>query len=125
MKIKSLIRMKLLLFYCGAFSKVPLYIVKKLIALITFNRMFFVIKAQVIINGLPTYYPFTGLNAYLSSTPLQGKAPLNVQFTDESKINPTVWIWDFHNDGINDAFIQNPSFTFEVEGNYSLKLIVY
>jgi len=45
--------------------------------------------------------------------------------TDESTDNPTVWIWDFQNDGINDAFIQNPSFTFEEEGNYSVRLIVY
>ena len=67
---------------------------------------------------------FRGIYADFSATPLQGTAPITVQFTDESTGNPTVWIWDFQNDGINDAFIQNPSFTYEKEGNYTVKLIV-
>jgi PKD repeat protein len=68
--------------------------------------------------------PPVSLNANFSATPLEGVAPLNVQFTDESAGNPSVWIWDFQNDGVNDAFIQNPTFFYEEPGIYSVKLIV-
>jgi uncharacterized protein (TIGR02145 family) len=64
------------------------------------------------------------LNADFSAEPLEGIVPLTVQFTDESIGSPSVWIWDFQNDGVNDAFIQNPTFTYEEPGEYSVKLIV-
>lgn len=35
-----------------------------------------------------------------------------------------LWKWDFQNDGIYDAFIQNPSFTYDEPGDYSVKLVV-
>ncbi len=65
-----------------------------------------------------------GLNSDFSATPLEGAAPLNVQFTDESTGNPTIWKWDFQNDGVYDAFNQNPSFTYSQPGIYSVKLYV-
>jgi len=66
------------------------------------------------------YYPL----ADFSASPLDGETPLTVQFTDESTQDPTVWNWDFQNDGVYDAFIQNPSFTYFEPGNYSVSLVV-
>jgi PKD repeat protein len=65
-----------------------------------------------------------GLNSDFSASPLEGFAPLNVQFTDESIGDPTAWIWDFQNDGVYDSFIQNPSFTYTEPGDYDVQLIV-
>jgi PKD repeat protein len=65
-----------------------------------------------------------GLNSDFSATPLEGFAPLNVQFTDKSTGNPTAWIWDFQNDGVYDSFIQDPSFTYNEQGDYDVQLIV-
>lgn len=65
-----------------------------------------------------------GLNSDFSAFPLEGLAPLNVQFTDKSIGDPTDWKWDFQNDGIIDSHIQNPSFIYTEPGNYDVKLIV-
>ena len=65
-----------------------------------------------------------GLNSNFSASPLEGQAPLNVQFTDESTGNPTIWKWDFQNDGVYESFIQNPSFTYNEPGDYNVQLIV-
>jgi PKD repeat protein len=65
-----------------------------------------------------------GFNSDFSAYPLEGVSPLNVQFTDESTGTPTIWKWDFQNDGIYDTFIQNPSFTYIQSGIYSVKLLV-
>jgi len=53
-----------------------------------------------------------------------GAAPLTVQFTDQSTGAPTSWKWDFNNDGIIDSTEQNPSFTYQKDGNYSVNLTV-
>jgi len=47
-------------------------------------------------------------------------APLSVQFTDLTSMNPTNWVWDF-GDGAT-AEEQNPSHTYETNGNYTVKL---
>jgi PKD repeat protein len=65
-----------------------------------------------------------GLHAGFSATPLAGNAPLSVQFTDESTSYPTIWKWDFENDGIYDSFIHHPSFIYSQPGTYSVKLFV-
>ncbi|HEY6626506.1 MAG TPA: PKD domain-containing protein, partial [Ignavibacteriaceae bacterium] len=56
-----------------------------------------------------------------------GPAPLTVQFTDLSISQPnpiTSWQWDFNNDGTVDATTQNPSWTYNEFGFYSVKLTV-
>ena len=53
-----------------------------------------------------------------------GCAPLTVNFTDMSQNSPTTWAWDFENNGTTDAITQNPSFTFNTPGNYTVKLSV-
>lgn len=65
------------------------------------------------------------LLANFMGEPTQGYVPLTVNFTDLSQgedIN--AWEWDFQNDGIIDAYDQNPQFVYETEGMYDVKLTV-
>jgi len=70
------------------------------------------------------------LNTFLKPTffahPVTGHAPLTVQFKDSSLANPAIrtWQWDFNNDGTIDSNEQNPSWTFEQPGSYSVRLVV-
>jgi PKD repeat protein len=51
-----------------------------------------------------------------------GCTPILVHFTDESTGNPNYWKWDLGNGTI--SYLQNPSVTYFVPGNYNIKLIV-
>jgi PKD repeat protein len=65
--------------------------------------------------------------ADFSGTPTSGLAPFTVLFTDLSTSNysPIIsWEWDFENDGIIDSYEQNPSNTYQIPGNYTVKLTV-
>jgi PKD repeat protein len=55
-----------------------------------------------------------------------GQAPLAVQFTDLSTTTSTItsWQWDFNNDGVIDATVKNPSWTFTAPGIYTVSLTV-
>lgn len=53
-----------------------------------------------------------------------GNRPLIVQFTDESTNNPLSWSWDFDNDGIADSNDQNPEWTYNDIGTYTVTLKV-
>ena len=56
-----------------------------------------------------------------------GQPPLSVQFTDQSIASPSSiisWEWDFNNDGIIDATIQNPSWIYNDIGLYDVSLTV-
>ncbi|OQY29001.1 MAG: hypothetical protein B6244_05530 [Candidatus Cloacimonetes bacterium 4572_55] len=82
-------------------------------------------------NGLDSgaTYIFTNvagppLNGDFSATPLNGDAPLTVQFTDTSTGNPTIWQWDFDNDGTIDSNEQNPAWTYIEPGTYTVSLTV-
>jgi PKD repeat protein len=59
--------------------------------------------------------------AQFSATPVNGIAPLNVQFTDQSLL-ATSWAWDFNNDGVVDSTVQSPSYTYTTDGTYTVKL---
>lgn len=48
----------------------------------------------------------------------------SVTFTDTSTGSPTGWAWDFNNDTVVDSTLQNPTYTFTVPGQYSVKLTV-
>jgi PKD repeat protein len=67
-------------------------------------------------NGAP--------QAKFKVTPNGGYAPLEVQFTDQSTGNVTAWEWDFNDDGVVDSTEQNPLFTYENVGNYTISLYV-
>jgi len=53
-----------------------------------------------------------------------GTAPLNVQFTDASTGNISSYAWDFDNDGTVDSTEQNPIYTYDAAGNYTVNLTV-
>lgn len=57
---------------------------------------------------------------------ITGNAPHTVQFTDHSVGYPEItdWAWDFDADGIIDSHSQNPGWTYENPGNYSVTLTV-
>ena len=54
-----------------------------------------------------------------------GYAPLDVNFTDLSQGSPTIWEWDFNNDGTIDSYAQNPLYTFTSSGLYDVELKVF
>lgn len=77
---------------------------------------------------------FTGWTDWL---PLGGSTPLRVdfsadpncsgiglplQFTDLSVGGACSWAWDFENDGITDSILQNPTFSYQTAGTYSVNL---
>ncbi len=71
------------------------------------------------------YHPFShGPEPYVANfeaNPTSGTAPLTVQFTDLS-VGTNYWEWDFDNDGIIDSYEQNPEYTYQDTGYYSVEL---
>ena len=61
-----------------------------------------------------------GFLAGFTASPVEGSAPLIVQFTDNSTGAPTAWLWDF-GDG-NTSIEQNPIHTYSGSGSYSVTL---
>lgn len=68
--------------------------------------------------------PVSSIIADFAADATSGDAPLTVQFTDASTGTPTSWSWDFDNDGFEDASTQDPSYTYNDAGDYTVKLIV-
>jgi len=64
------------------------------------------------------------LHTGFAAQPASGTAPLEVQFTDESTGVITGWEWDFDNDGQTDDTSSNPSYVYEVPGEYTVSLTV-
>jgi PGF-pre-PGF domain-containing protein len=54
------------------------------------------------------------------ATPVNGVAPLAVQFTDQTTGTPTSWLWDF-GDG-STSTVENPSHTYTAAGTYTVNL---
>ncbi|WP_449405392.1 PKD domain-containing protein [Methanolacinia paynteri] len=63
-------------------------------------------------------------SAAFTATPTSGKAPLTVQFTDNSVHSPASYEWDFDNDGNIDSTEENPSYVYTTAGTYSVNLTV-
>ena len=59
-------------------------------------------------------------SASFGGSPVNGKRPLKVQFTDTSTGNPTSWTWDF-GDGTTST-LKNPSHDYTGKGWYTVKL---
>ncbi len=62
--------------------------------------------------------------ADFTASPISGAAPLTVTFTDLSTGSPTLWKWDFENDGIIDDTVRNPVHVYSVPGIYTVTLKV-
>jgi len=71
----------------------------------------------------PIYFGPSPYYANFEADSLTGTVPLSVQFTDlSSGEDIQSWEWDFQNDGIIDSYEQNPTFTYQDTGYYSVKL---
>lgn len=75
---------------------------------------------------LAEFFNLHGLRARFEPAFHTGNAPLSVTFTDQSYSNPSIqsWQWDFDNDGVIDSEEQNPSWTYDAPGIYSVRLTV-
>jgi len=76
------------------------------------------------------YNPFSygeePIFANFEAFPTEGSAPLTVQFTDLSNGDvASTWEWDFDNDGTIDSYEQNPEYTYQDTGYYSVSLSVH
>ena len=56
------------------------------------------------------------------ATPITGKVPLEVQFTDQSPGVPTSWLWNFGDKSISTE--KNPVYTYNKAGKYTVSLTV-
>lgn len=70
------------------------------------------------------YISVDPVSADFSGTPTLGAAPLIVNFTDLSTGPITSWAWDFDNNGTTDSNLQNPSWVYAAQGQYTVKLTV-
>ncbi|HPP78329.1 PKD domain-containing protein, partial [Methanospirillum sp.] len=70
----------------------------------------------------PTPTPGFALNAAFYATPIYGKAPLRVQFIDQSYGNPNRWTWSFGDGGF--SYQKNPYHTYLKKGTFSVRLTV-
>lgn len=65
------------------------------------------------------------LTAEFTSDMVNGVAPFTVNFTDETQGGTVAtYSWDFDNDGVEDSDEQNPAYTYETGGDYSVSLTV-
>ncbi|GAB1422622.1 hypothetical protein MASR2M15_28590 [Anaerolineales bacterium] len=73
---------------------------------------------------LPPQEPF----AFIDADPIQGTAPLVVNFMNETDGSVNSWAWDFDGDGVVDSTQRNPAaFTYTKAGTYqaTLKVVGY
>jgi len=66
-------------------------------------------------DATPPIAEFTG-------APTEGVAPLAVQFSDLSANTPTMWDWDFQDDGFVDASTPSPSYVYAAPSLYTVRL---
>lgn len=62
--------------------------------------------------------------ADFSAAPATGKVPVEVKFTDQSRGVVNGWRWDFNSDGVVDSTEQNPTYTYQKAGEYTVGLAV-
>jgi PKD repeat protein len=68
--------------------------------------------------------PASGPGVDFSATPVSGDVPLAVTFSDLTVGSVDSWQWDFDFDGLVDSTVQNPSYTYNTPGTYSVYLQV-
>lgn len=62
--------------------------------------------------------------AKIVASVIEGPAPLEVTFRDESTGPPTAWLWDFSSNHETDSTARNVRYIFPRAGNFTVKLIV-
>jgi len=80
-------------------------------------------SGYITVNTAPTPTPTpVPLKASFIATPVSGKPPLNVAFTDTSTGTPISWVWNF-GDGTTSS-IQQPTHSYATAGFYTVTLTV-
>jgi PKD repeat protein len=64
------------------------------------------------------------ISAQFTASPVSGRSPLAVRFTDQSIGTITSYEWDFNNDGMVDSRMMNPLKFFTSAGEYTVQLTV-
>ncbi|MBI9036190.1 MAG: Omp28-related outer membrane protein [Bacteroidales bacterium] len=78
-----------------------------------------------IVNAQEVYLESSILSPEFTSDVVTGLTPLVVSFTDETVGDDIAsWSWDFDNDGTEDSNEQNPTFTYETAGYFTVSLTV-
>ncbi len=103
--------------------------------LVTYNALMHTIEHTYIFHStdygrtFTVYHSFSKgeepLVANFSSSLTEGEAPFAVQFSNYSVGEIISYEWDFDNDGTIDSYEQNPEFTYQDTGYYSVKLIIH
>lgn len=73
-------------------------------------------------NSYVTVYP--PIVASFTASPVTGRAPIDIQFTDTSTGNPTNWEWSF-GDGTPNSTVQNPIHRYTTPDTYFVYLTAY
>lgn len=82
------------------------------------------VSELIIVSGPPGPSGPQAPAAAFSADITSGPCPLTVKFTDQSANSPVSWAWDFDADGQVDSREANPTFTYQEEGIYTVKLSV-
>jgi hypothetical protein len=69
-------------------------------------------------------YQFQGIWAGFTATPVSGEAPLEVQFTDQSRGEVSAWLWYFGDAMQGISTEQYPSYTYTEPGSYTVTLVI-
>ncbi len=103
--------------------------------LVTYNALMHTIEHTYIFHStdygktFTVYHSFSKgeepLVANFSSSLTEGEAPFTSQFSNYSVGEIESYEWDFDNDGTIDSYEQNPEFTYQDTGYYSVKLIIH
>ena len=75
------------------------------------------IKIDYLVCTLPCEIDFM---AY----PIEVAGVADIQFTDLSQGSITSWAWDFDSDGVIDSTLQNPTYSYTRNGDYTVTLTV-
>lgn len=89
---------------------------------ITFDRNGYAMNSYVddFVAGSDSGSSTTPPSASFTATPVNGAAPVSVQFTDTSTGSPASWTWDF-GDG-STSTVKNPSHTYSAAGTYDVSM---
>ena len=79
-------------------------------------------QTAVTVNGSTIMAPVVPVVANFTGTPINGIAPLTVQFSDQSTNAPTSWSWTFGDGSSVNATVQNPVHTYQASGTYNVSL---
>ena len=80
---------------------------------------------QRVLNGridMGAYEFTTLISTNFTASYTEGTVPFTVEFTDLTSGYPTEWEWDFNSDGIIDSYDQNPVYTYNEQGYYTVTL---